>query len=90
MNIQLGEVAAAKDDGRLPAEDHNPRVIVFGAGGGQAKALADAIAANAFHNTVYFDGTWEQFRAAAFPNRRGEDGDNDEHGNGRPRDDDDH
>ena len=71
VNIQLGEVVVAKDDGRLPAEDHNTRVIVFGDSGAQAKALADSIAANAFHNTVYFDGTWDDFRAAAFPNRRG-------------------
>jgi rhodanese-related sulfurtransferase len=70
VNIQLSEVVAAKDDGRLPAEDHNTRVIVFGDSGAQAKALADSIAANAFHNAVYFDGTWEDFRAAAFPNRR--------------------
>ena len=66
VNIQLSEVIAAKDDGRLPNEDHNTRIIVFGSGGAQAKALADAIAAQAFHNTVYFDGTWEAFRAAAF------------------------
>ena len=26
----VGEVKAAKDDGRLPMEDHNTRVIVFG------------------------------------------------------------
>ena len=71
VNIQLSEVAAAKDDGRLPAEDHNTRIVVFGSSGAEAKALADTIAANAFHNTVYFDGTWEDFRAAAFANRRG-------------------
>jgi rhodanese-related sulfurtransferase len=66
VNIQLSEVIAAKDDGRLPNEDHNTRIVVFGGSGSQAKALADAIAGQAFHNTVYFDGTWEAFRAAAY------------------------
>ena len=83
VNIQLSEVVAAKDDGRLPAEDHNTRIIVFGASGAQAKALADSIAANAFHNTVYFDGTWEDFRAAAFANRPGAIDDESDRGNGR-------
>jgi rhodanese-related sulfurtransferase len=84
VNIQLSEVVAAKDDGRLPAEDHNTRIVVFGDNGAQAKALADLIAANAFHNTVYFDGAWEEFRAAALPNRGdGDDkgGDHDDHDN---------
>lgn len=60
----VGEVKAAKDDGRLPMEDHNTRVIVFGKTGEQARALADAIAAEAFHNVLYFDGTAEALRAA--------------------------
>jgi rhodanese-related sulfurtransferase len=40
----VGEVKAAKDDGRLPMEDHNTRIIVFGQEGAQAKAVAEAIA----------------------------------------------
>jgi rhodanese-related sulfurtransferase len=55
----VGDVKAAKDDGRLPMEDHNTRVIVFGRDGEQAKAVAEAIAQEAFHNVAYFGGTFE-------------------------------
>ena len=57
-----GEVKAAKDDGRLPMEDHNTRIVVFGKTAEQARAVAEAIAAEAFHNVSFFDGTFEQFR----------------------------
>ena len=50
----VGEVKAAKDDGRLPMEDHNTRIVVFGQDGAQAKAVAEAIAQEAFHNVTYF------------------------------------
>jgi rhodanese-related sulfurtransferase len=52
----VGEVKAAKDDGRLPMEDHNTRIIVVGRDGAQAKALAEAIVREAFHNVAYFAG----------------------------------
>ena len=55
----VGEVKAAKDDGRLPMEDHNTRIIVFGRDGVQAKAVAEAIAQEAFHNVAYFGDTFE-------------------------------
>jgi len=57
---EVGEVKAAKDDGRLPMEDHNTRIIVFGQDGTQAKEVAEAIVCEAFHNVSYFDGTYEQ------------------------------
>ncbi len=60
----VGEVKAAKDDGRLPMEDHNTRIIVFGKSGAQAKAVAEAIAKEAFHNVSFFNGTFEEFRSA--------------------------
>src|SRR5438477_5696938 len=46
----VGEVRKAKDDGRLPMEDHNTRIIVFGRDAIQARGLAEAIAREAFHN----------------------------------------
>jgi rhodanese-related sulfurtransferase len=52
----VGELKAAKDDGRLPMEDHNTRIIVFGRDAQQARAVAEAIAREAFHNVSYFDG----------------------------------
>jgi len=58
------EVRAAKDDGRLPVRDHNTRLIVFGADGAQARAVADALAREAFHNVTYFDGSFDELQAA--------------------------
>ncbi len=58
-NIPLPEVSAAKDDGRLPMEDHNTRTVVFGGDTEQARAVATALAKNAFHNVAFFDGTLE-------------------------------
>jgi rhodanese-related sulfurtransferase len=55
----VGDVKAAKDDGRLPMVDHNTRIVVFGQDGVQAKAVAEAIAQEAFHNVAYFGGTFE-------------------------------
>lgn len=51
-----GEVRKAKDDGRLPMEDHNTRVIVFGASADEARSVAAAIAREAFHNVSFFAG----------------------------------
>ena len=56
-------VKAAKDDGRLPMEDHNTRVIVFGTDARQARAVAEVIARNAFHNVSYYEGDVEALRA---------------------------
>jgi len=45
---------------RLPMQDHNTRIIVFGTDGEQARAVATEIAKNAFHNVSYFGGTVEE------------------------------
>ena len=52
----VGEIKAAKDDGRLPMEDHNTRIVVFGRDAQQARAVAEAIAQEAFHNVSYLEG----------------------------------
>jgi len=56
-------VKAAKDDGRLPMEDHNTRIVVFGKDSAQAQAVAEAIAREAFHNVTYFVGTYGTLRS---------------------------
>ena len=48
-----GVMREAKDDGRLPMEDHNTRIVVFGADGDDARAVAEAIAGEAFHNVSF-------------------------------------
>lgn len=59
----VGEIKAAKEDGRLPMDDHNTRIIVFGGTPEQAKGVAEAITREAFHNVSFFNGTFEQFTA---------------------------
>ncbi|HEV2751986.1 MAG TPA: rhodanese-like domain-containing protein [Gemmatimonadales bacterium] len=63
----VGEVKRAKDDGRLPMEDHNTRLIVVGRDAADARYVAEALAREAFHNVVYFRGTFEEARAAVGP-----------------------
>ncbi len=58
----VGEVFAAKNDGRLPMEDHNTRIIVFGRDSKQASEVAEALAREAFHNVTYFAGTYEALK----------------------------
>jgi rhodanese-related sulfurtransferase len=59
----IGEVFAAKNDGRLPMEDHNTRIVVFGRDGSQASEVAEALAREAFHNVTYFAGTYEALKS---------------------------
>ena len=63
----VGEIKAAKDDGRLPMEDHNTRIIVFGRTAEQARAVAQAVAGEAFHNVSFFDGSFEQLKLVLRP-----------------------
>ena len=60
----LGEIRRAKDDGRLPMQDHNTRIIVVGGSLGDARFVAQSLAHEAFHNVAYFPGTFEEARAA--------------------------
>jgi hypothetical protein len=50
----------AKNDGTLPIEDHNTRIIVLGDNQQTVRAVADAIAKEAFHNVAFFGGTYEE------------------------------
>jgi rhodanese-related sulfurtransferase len=60
----VGEVKRAKDDGRLPMEDHNTRLIVVGRNAAEARYVAEALTREAFHNVAYFPDTFEQAQAA--------------------------
>ena len=60
----VGEIKVAKEDGRLPMDDHNTRIIIFGGTPEQAIAVAEAVIREGFHNVSYFNGTFEQFRAS--------------------------
>jgi rhodanese-related sulfurtransferase len=54
--IPLREASKAKDDGRLPMTDHNTRIFVVGTDATEARAVADAIVHDAFHNVTFFGG----------------------------------
>ena len=56
VSIPLPQASQAKDDGRLPMTDHNTRIFVVGANGSEARAVAEAIVHDAFHNVTFFDG----------------------------------
>jgi rhodanese-related sulfurtransferase len=59
-----GVMKQAKDDGRLPMDDHNTRIIVFGSKAGDTRAVADAIASEAFHNVSFVLEPIEQVQRA--------------------------
>jgi rhodanese-related sulfurtransferase len=69
-NVPASEVVAAKDDGRLPMEDHNTRIVVFGSDAAQARQAADAVAANAFHNVTFYAGSVEDLLSRVALSRR--------------------
>ncbi len=60
----VGEIRKAKNDGRLPYEDHNTRIIVFGEESANAARVAEALAKEGFQNVAFFQGTLEEFSAA--------------------------
>jgi rhodanese-related sulfurtransferase len=59
-----GVIKQAKDDGRLPMDDHNTRIIVFGSSPADARAVANAIAGEAFHNVSFVAEPIEQVQRA--------------------------
>jgi rhodanese-related sulfurtransferase len=63
----VGEVKRAKDDGRLPMEDHNTRLIVIGRDVAEARFVATALSREAFHNVAYFRGGYQEALAALGP-----------------------
>ena len=65
--LDLGDIRKAKDDGRLPMQDHNTRIIVIGRTMGDARYVAQALAYEAFHNVAYFPGTFEEAKSAVAP-----------------------
>ncbi len=54
----------AKNDGRLPMQDHNTRIIVLGQDRQQAQVVAEALAHQAFDNVAFFGGTSAELHRA--------------------------
>ncbi|HET7497215.1 MAG TPA: rhodanese-like domain-containing protein [Candidatus Eisenbacteria bacterium] len=61
----VGALKNAKNDGRLPMEDHNTRVIVVAGSAADARWVAEHIAREAFSNVAFFGGTFEEALALA-------------------------
>jgi rhodanese-related sulfurtransferase len=57
-NLLVGDIVAAKDDGRLPMDDFNTRVVVFGRVGDQALELAARLCQSGFNNVKFYAGTF--------------------------------
>jgi len=66
------EIELAKNDGRLPIDDHNTRIVVIGANAAQAITIAKLITANAFHNVAYYDGDGNELMAGSLDDEEGE------------------
>jgi rhodanese-related sulfurtransferase len=55
----------AKNDGTLPMDDHNTRIIVFGDDPNTVRTIADAVTKEAFHNVSFFAGKAADLSRAA-------------------------
>ena len=62
-----GELKKAKNDGRLPMNDHNTRVIVFGDSLDDVRFVAEQVSREAFHNVAFFGGTVSDLLEATRP-----------------------
>lgn len=54
----------AKNDGTLPVEDHNTRIIAFGDDLQDVQTIADALAKEAFDNVAFFAGKYVELTVA--------------------------
>jgi rhodanese-related sulfurtransferase len=65
-SILPGEGSKAAKDRRLGFYDYNVRIIVFADGGESARAVAEEIARNAYSNSSFVAGTYEDLKRAKF------------------------
>ena len=52
----VGEIRKAKNDGRLPYEDHNTRIVVYGQDWKNSSRVARAFVKEGFQNVTFFRG----------------------------------
>jgi rhodanese-related sulfurtransferase len=68
--VQTGEVNKAMQDHRLQYYDHATRIVVFGYGARDARAVAEEISRNDYPNSSYFGGTYQELKQAKFFSER--------------------
>ena len=69
-NIRAGEVGKARHDRRLQYYDPNTRIVVFGNTANEARMVAEEIALNAYPNSSFFGGSYQELKRAKFFSER--------------------
>lgn len=70
QNVRAGEVGKARHDRRLQYYDTNTRIVVFGNSANEARMVAEEIALNAYPNSSFFGGTYQELKRARFFSER--------------------
>jgi rhodanese-related sulfurtransferase len=68
--VRAGEVSSARKDHRLQYHDHATRIVVFGNSVLEARTVAEEIARNAYPNSSFFNGTYQDLKRARFFSER--------------------
>lgn len=68
--VLAGEVGNAAYDLRLQYFDHATRIVVFGNSALEARTVAEEIARNAYPNSSFFSGTYQELKRARFFSER--------------------
>ena len=66
QSILAGEAGKAKHDRRLQYLDPNTRIVVFADSAVEARGVAEEISRNAFPNSSYFRGTYQDLKREKF------------------------
>jgi len=66
QSIRAGEASLAKEDRRLRYLDPNTRIVVFADSAREARGVAEEISRNAFPNSSYFGGTYQDLKREKF------------------------
>lgn len=69
-SVRAGEVSKARQDHRLQYYDRYTRILVFGNSAGEARMVAEEIALNAYPNSSFFGGTYQELIRARFFSER--------------------
>jgi len=68
--VLSGEVGDGRSDHRLQYFDHATRIVVFGNSAVEARTVAEEIARNAYPNSSFFGGTYQELKRAKFFSER--------------------
>jgi rhodanese-related sulfurtransferase len=69
-SVMAGEVSKARKDHRLQYYDHATRIVVFGNSALEARTVTEEIARNAYPNSSFFNGTYQELKRAKFFSER--------------------